>query len=348
MKFGVGFPTCREGTTYGVPFVRPEDFPRLARHAEELGFYSLWGNDHLTTPLAIRATQDAPPNFYEPLLTYASLAFVTHRIRFLIGVLVVPEREIILLAKQLATLDQLCNGRVMLGVGIGSYREEFEAVHPDLKGANRGQMLQEGIEALRQLFSERRASYAGKYIRFNDIELAPKPVQQPFPLLLNAHADVALERVGAAADGWIVAALPADRTAQARSVVDAAARRAGRDPRSIGTHFQIWLSFGNDRRAAVEKLKRSQHWRRMLAVGRDASEDAQLRRFGSGSLLGSPAEVIEQIGALETHAGVQHLGVVMLGETVQELMDDMELFAREVMPAFADGQGNAETDSALD
>jgi probable F420-dependent oxidoreductase len=334
LKFGVGFPTCREGTAYPVPFVRPGDFPQLARHAEELGFYSLWGNDHLTTPFAIRATQDTPPNFYEPLLTYASLAYVTQRIRFLIGVLVMPEREIILLAKQLATLDQLTNGRVMLGVGIGGYREEFEAVHPELKGINRGRMMEEGIAALRQLFSERRASFTGRYVKFNDVELAPKPVQQPFPILLNAHADVALERVGASSDGWIVAALPADRTAQARTVVDAAARQAGRDPRAIGTHFQIWLSFGKDRQTAVQKLKRSQHWRRTMAVAKDTSEDEQLLRFAAGNLLGSPSEVVEQIRVLEQQAGVGHMGIVMLGETMQELMDDMELFARDVMPAF--------------
>jgi probable F420-dependent oxidoreductase len=337
LKFGLGFPTCREGTAYPVPFVRPEDFPRLARRAEDLGFYSLWGNDHLTTPFAIRATQDAPPNFYEPLLTYASLAHVTQRIRFLVGVLVLPEREIILLAKQLATLDQLTNGRVMLGVGIGGYREEFEAVHPDLKNVNRGRMMEEGVEALRLLFTERRASFAGKYIRFNDVELAPKPVQRPFPVLLNAHADVALERVGATADGWVVAGLPLDRAAEARRVVDASAQRAGRDPAGIGTHFQIWLSFGKNRQTAVAKLKRSQHWRRTMARAKDSSEEEQLRLFESGNLLGSPPEVVEQIRVLDRRVGVDHLGVVLLGDTLEELMDDMELFAGEVMPSFTDG-----------
>jgi alkanesulfonate monooxygenase SsuD/methylene tetrahydromethanopterin reductase-like flavin-dependent oxidoreductase (luciferase family) len=287
LKFGVGFPTCREGTAYPTPFVRPEDFPRLAQHAEALGFYSLWGNDHLTTPFAIRATQGSPPNFYEPLLTYASLAYITQRIRFLIGVLVLPEREIILLAKQLATLDQLTNGRVMLGVGIGGYREEFEAIHPELKGVNRGRIMEEGIVALRQLFTEPRSSFAGKYIKFK--------------------------------------------------VVDAAARRAGRDPRSIGTHFQIWLTFGKDREMAIAKLKRSQHWRRTMAMARDSSEEEQLGRYAAGNLLGSPVEVIDQIRTLEQQAGVEHMGIVMLGESLAELMEDMQLFAHEVMPAFSDG-----------
>ena len=338
MKFGIGFPTCREGTAYPVPYVRPEDFPEIAQRAEELGYYALWGNDHLTTPTAIRATQPSAPNFYEPLITFASLASVTTRIRFMLGVVVLPEREIILLAKQLATLDQLSRGRLMLGVGIGSYREEFEAVHPELKGANRGRMMEEGIAALRLLFSERRASFSGKYVRFQDVELAPKPFQQPFPILLNAHADVALVRAGASGDGWIVAGLPVDGTAQAREVVDTAARRAGRDPASIALHYQVWLSFGTDRKSTVDKLQRSQHWARTVAIRPDLSEAEHLERFAAGNLLGSPDEVIQQIRWIQDRTRVDHLGVVMLGETTRELLDDMHLFAREVMPAFAESQ----------
>jgi len=251
---------------------------------------------------------------------------------------VLPEREIILLAKQLATLDQLTKGRVMLGVGIGGYREEFEAVHPELKGVNRGRMMEEGIDALRTLFTERRASYAGKYVKFDDVELAPKPYQQPFPILLNAHADVALERVGSTGDGWIVAGLPVERTVEARATVDAAARKAGRDPASIPLHFQIWLSFGKDRDAAVARLKRSQHWRRTMAIAKGVGEDEQLRRFAAGNLLGSPDEVIHQIRSFEERTGVEHMGVIMLGETTEELVGDMEHFAKEVMPAFADAK----------
>jgi probable F420-dependent oxidoreductase len=335
MKFGIGFPTCREGTAYPVPYVRPEEFAGIAQRAEELGYYALWGNDHLTTPLAIRATQTTPPNFYEPLITYASLASVTHRIRFMVGVIVLPEREIILLAKQLATLDQLSKGRLMLGVGIGSYREEFEAVHPGLKAANRGRMMEEGIAALRTLFSERRASFSGKYVKFEDVELAPKPLQQPFPILLNAHADVGLVRVGASGDGWIVAGLPFDRTAEARTIVDDAARKAGRDPASIPLHFQLWLSFGKNRESAIEKLKRSQHWRRTLAFHTDLDEGEHLHRFAAGNLLGTPDEVIQQIRSFQERTTVDHMGVVMLGENTRELREDMQLFARDVMPAFA-------------
>ncbi|HZP95577.1 MAG TPA: TIGR03619 family F420-dependent LLM class oxidoreductase [Candidatus Limnocylindria bacterium] len=335
MRFGVGIPTCREGTAYPVPYVRPEEFVPIGRRAEELGFHSLWANDHLTTPYAIRATQDAPPNFYEPIVTYAAIAAATSRLRLMLGVVVLPEREIILLAKQIATLDQLSRGRIMLGVGIGSYREEFEAVHPDLRGANRGRMMEEGIEAFRALCTERRASYHGKYIRFEDVELAPKPAQSPFPILINAHEDVALRRVGRIGDGWVVAGLDFDRAAQARAIVDAAARAAGRDPASIELHFQTWLSFGVDQAAAEAKLKRSQHWRRLAARDPELSEAKLFERYRAGNLLGGPDDVVDQVRRLAATTGAGHIGVVFLGETTTELLADMELFSARVMPAFA-------------
>jgi probable F420-dependent oxidoreductase len=333
MRFGVGLPSCREGTAYPIPYVRPADFGRLARRVEALGYYSLWANDHLTTPRVIRETQAEPPNFYEPLITYASLASVTERLKLVLSVVVLPEREPVLLAKQLATLDVLSGGRVMLGVGLGAYREEFEAVHPKLAGANRGVMLDEGIVALRRLFDEPRASFEGRYLSFRDIELAPKPVQRPFPILLNAHADAALARVGRMADGWIVAGLPHGRLAAARAQVDAAAEAAGRDPSAIGVHLQIWVTLGADRAAAEAKLRRSQHFRRMVALHLERSEAATMSRYVGGNLLGSPEEVAEQLRPYEA-AGVGHFGLVFIGNDLSELLEDVERFASEVMPRF--------------
>lgn len=335
LNLGLGFPTCREGTAYPVPYVHPHEFERIAVRAEELGFYSLWGNDHLTTPEVMRKTLDRAPNFYEPLVTFASLAHVTSRIRFFLGVLVLPEREVILLAKQLATLDQLSRGRLMVGVGIGSYREEFEAVHPDLKGANRGQMTEEAIAALRALFTERRASFRGRYVKFDDVELAPKPMQQPLPILLNAHADAPLERVGTIGDGWVVAGLAPNRVAQARTIVDDAARRAGRDPKSIALHLQVWLSLGTDSAAAEKRLRDSQHFRRVMALDPSLSAEQHIQRYRESNLIGDPAAVVKQIRALVETTRAVHLGIVFLGNTTGELLTDMELFGREVMPAFA-------------
>jgi probable F420-dependent oxidoreductase len=333
VKFGVGIPTGREGTAYPIPYVRPHEFPTVARRAEELGYYSLWGNDHFTTTNVIAATQSDPPNFYEPLITYASLINVTRDLRFVVSILVLPQREPVLLAKQVATLDALSGGRLMLGVGLGGYREEFEAVNPRLKGANRGQIVDEGIRALRVLFAERRASFEGKYLEFRNVELAPKPAQKPFPIYVSAHGDVSLKRAGRLGDGLIVAALSTEEIVHARQVMGEGAREAGRNPDDISFHFQIWCSFGEDTAAAEEKLKRSQHFRRARARDRHLTDEQQLQKYRDGNLFGNPDDVISQLRVFE-QAGVSHIGVVFLGDTMDELLADMQLFAERVMPAF--------------
>ncbi|MFN8525883.1 MAG: TIGR03619 family F420-dependent LLM class oxidoreductase [Chloroflexota bacterium] len=334
IRFGVGLPSCREGTAYSVPFAQPSDFAMMARRAEALGFHSLWANDHLTTPRVISETQPEPPNFYEPLITYATIAGVTERIKLVLSVIVLPEREPVLLAKQVATLDALSGGRVMLGVGLGAYREEFEAVHPRMKGANRGAMLDEGIQALRVLFSERSATFTGRYLEFKDVELAPKPLQTPFPILLNAHADAGLDRVGRIADGWIVAGLRLDALPAARERVHAAASAAGRDGAAIDIHAQIWISLGADRHQAEARLRASQHFRRMVALHPERSEAAVLERFAGGNLIGSPEDVYRQLEPYE-RAGIGHVGLVFLAPSAEEMMADAELFATAVMPRFS-------------
>lgn len=334
MRFGVGFPTCREGVAYPVPYVQPQEFPTIARRAEELGYYSLWGNDHFTTPSVIQATQAAPPNFYEPLITYASLIPVTRTLRFVVSVLVLPQREVILLARQLATLDVLSEGRVVLGVGIGAYREEFEAVHPELKGANRGLLLEEGVQGLRVLFTHRRAHFEGKYVRFGQVELAPKPAQDPFPIHISAHGRTALRRAGRIADGLIVAGLRPAQIAEAKRELAAGAAESGRDPASLSLHVQLWVSFGRHRAEAEAKLRRSQHFRRLVASHPEHSEAAVIGDFRTGNLFGTPDDVTDQLRVFE-RTGTVHMGIVFLGQTTDELLSDMSLFAERVMPTFA-------------
>lgn len=339
LRFGLGFPTCREGTTYAVPYVSPRDLPTIAQRAEGLGYHALWGNDHLTTPRVIRATQEQPPNFYEPIVTFASLANVTERLRFMLSVLVLPLREPVLLAKQIATLDVLSGGRVMLGLGLGGYRDELEAVQPGLKSVNRGVMLDEGVQALRCLFNEDQASFDGRYLHFRDVDLAPKPVQSAsggFPILLNASAsgEAGLRRVARLADGWIAASSSPDSVIAGRERLDAALAEQGRQPGAVETHTQIWLSLGRDQSEAEARLERSQHFKRLVAHAADQSEAEALARFRAGDLLGTPDEVIEQLRAFE-RAGVAHAGIIPVGESMDELLADMETFAARIMPAFA-------------
>ena len=333
MRFGVGFPGCREGTAYPVGFVRPGELATVARRAEDLGYYSLWSNDHLTTPSRISATQTEPPNFYEPLITYASFVNITERLRFMLGVITLPQREVVLLAKQVATLDRLSGGRVGLGVGIGAYREEFDAVHPGRKGAHRGTMVEESIEGLRLLFTERQASFQGKYVQFAGVELAPKPSQNPFPIYMTAHAPAALERVGRLGDGLIAASRTPEHTRREWETVRKAAEANGRDPNLLSLHIQTWLAFGHSQADAEQRVMGSQHFRRMAADGRGRTNEEVLAEFRIGNLFGTPATIVDQIKAFQS-TGASHLGVVFVVNTMDELLADMELFATTVMPEF--------------
>lgn len=330
VRIGVGFPGCREGTAYPVGFVRPRELATVARLAEELGYYSIWSNDHLTTPNAVAATQTDIPNFYEPLVTYAGFVNITERLRFMLGVITLPQRDVVLLAKQVATLDRLSDGRVMLGVGLGGHREEFEAVHPRLKGAHRGTMLDEGIHGLRRLFADRRASFEGKYVRFSGIELAPKPVQDPFPIFLSAHSASALERVGRLGDGLIIAARTPDQTRHEWAEVRKAAQAAGRDPERLSLHVQTWLVFGDTEREAEKRLLDSQHFRRMAAQTK-RPDDELLATYRAGNLLGTPETVAQQVRAFQ-RTGASHLGIIFVVDTMNELLAEIEMFAKKVMP----------------
>src|SRR5581483_5801962 len=157
-----------------------------------------------------------PARFYELLVTLAAIAGATERVRLGTAVLVLPLREPVTLAHQVATLDQLSGGRLVLGVGLGSYREEFEAVWPRRAGVVRGEVMDELLVALRLLLSERRAAMSGEHVAF-DVELHPKPAQERLPILVGGNHPNALRRAVTAGDGWIPTGL------------DAAAIRAGRE-----------------------------------------------------------------------------------------------------------------------
>jgi alkanesulfonate monooxygenase SsuD/methylene tetrahydromethanopterin reductase-like flavin-dependent oxidoreductase (luciferase family) len=219
----------------------------------------------------------------------------------------------------------------MLGVGLGAYREEFEAVYAGLKGAHRGTMLDEGIRGLRTLFADRRASFQGKYVHFAGVELAPKPVQDPFPIYVSAHSQTGLERVGRLGDGLIIAARSPEQTRREWAAVREAAAAHSRDSSRLSLHVQTWLALAESDRKAEQRVLGSQHFRRIAAATR-RPDDAILADYRAGNLVGTPADVAGQIRAFQS-AGASHLGIVFLVDTMDQLFADMEVFASKVMPA---------------
>jgi probable F420-dependent oxidoreductase len=175
--------------------------PRLmvdtARAAEDLGFRALWTSDHLLAPSTL-------PQFarvFEPLVVLAHLAAVTSRIRLGTSVIVLPMRSPFVVAKQAATLDQLSNGRLILGIGVGSFGEEYTNVHADFR--TRGARLDEAIRLFRHLWSGSREPFEGRFYDFPDGVFDPLPVQRDrLPLLIGGRSDAALRRAGREADIW--------------------------------------------------------------------------------------------------------------------------------------------------
>jgi probable F420-dependent oxidoreductase len=333
MRFGLGIPTCREGLAYPSGFADLQATAQLAQSAERLGFDSLWANDHLITQQVVADLLDTPPNFYEPVVAYAYLAAQVPRLQFVLATLVAPLRETVLLAKQIATLDQATQGRVVLGLGIGAYREELEAVTPRSTGVNRGRMLDEQVSALRLLFAQRRAAYQGDYVAFSELESFPKPVQQPLPIYLSGNSTGAIERAATSADGWILASASPSRTLEARQQLHTAAATAGRDPKELALCVQAWVGIGETEQAARTRLLSSQHLQRVRRLYPDRDEATLADAFARDDLLGTPDQIRERIVAY-ADAGVDHLGLIFLASDFTDLQAGVDLFGTQVLPSF--------------
>ena len=207
--------SVRVGVTlpnYG-PLAGAEALARLARHAEALGFDSIWVADHLVAPCDVRSVYPFDPRaratparldglveFYEPLVTLAYVAAVTRRIRLGVSVYVLPYRNPVVTAKLVATLDALSGGRVIFGVGVGWLREEFRAVAAD--PSRRGRVTDEYLEVCRRLWRDDVASFAGVHYHLPPVRTGPKPLQRPWPpIWIGGNSQAALARAVALGDG---------------------------------------------------------------------------------------------------------------------------------------------------
>jgi probable F420-dependent oxidoreductase len=341
MKFGIDLPTCLAGMAYPVPFATAGDVVRIAIEAEQLGYHDLSGNDHLSTQRYVREAWADPPDYFEPLVALAHIAAKTSVVRLGTGILVLPMRDPVLLAKQVATLDQLSDGRVTLAVAVGGYRDEFEAVAPDLRDASRATLIREGIEALRVLFTERRSTYRGRYRRFEDVESYPKPVQSPLPIYSGGNAEGSMRRAGELCQGWLPAKLGPAAIAAGRATVLDYARAAGRDPAAVSIALQSVVCIADTAREARERFEHSTFELFRGSLAGTMLKDVDLDTYVAGNLIGTPDEVCEKVAAFE-RAGLNHFcGTLFVADTVAEMLDQMRRFARYVMPAFPEPAATA-------
>ena len=212
-----------------------------AQAAEEAGFSTFWTNDHVVLFSDYPRSHYPYPSMFtapdprlplaDPIVAMTWAAAVTSRIEIGSSILILPQRNPVVLAKELATLDAFSGGRLVLGAGLGWSREEYEAIGADYP--NRARLMDEHIAAMRALWREDASSFEGETIRFEQAYLYPKPVRKDVPILIGGESEGAMRRVAALADGWLPLRLPVDEAAGQIARVKQLTREAGRDPEQL-------------------------------------------------------------------------------------------------------------------
>jgi len=252
MRIGVVFPQTELGGDVGA--VRA-----YGEAVQEFGFSHVLAYDHVVgadpdVHRGWRGPYDVSTTFHEPFVLFGYLAAVT-ALELVTGIIILPQRQTVLAAKQAAEVDLLTDGHFRLGVGIGWNAVEYEALGKDF--SNRGARLEEQITLLRRLWTERSVTHDGVHERVTGAGLAPLPVQRPIPIWFGAVAERALRRVGRLADGWFPQVPPGPKLDEARAIVRGAAVDAGRDPDGLGMEGRISWDEGD-----VDKLVRQAgRWR---------------------------------------------------------------------------------------
>jgi probable F420-dependent oxidoreductase len=235
MRVGVTFPQTELGGDAGA--VRA-----YAERVEELGYRHILIYDHVvgadpTVHTGWNGPYDVHTTFHEPFVVYGYLAAVTRTLELVTGVIVLPQRQTALVAKQAAEVDLLSDGRLRLGVGIGWNAVEYEALGEDF--GSRGKRSAEQIMLLRRFWTEQAVTFDGEFHRVTGAGLAPLPVQRPIPVWIGAASPPGYRRAGRLADGWFPMMRPGPALDAARAVVERAAVDAGRDPATIGMEGRV-------------------------------------------------------------------------------------------------------------
>jgi probable F420-dependent oxidoreductase len=278
VQVGVTFPQAEIGAD-------PKAIRDYAQAAEDLGYEHLLAYDHVlgADPSNREGWRGYTHKtmFHEPLTLFGYLAAITQRLELVSGVIVLPQRQSALVAKQAAEVDVLSNGRLRLGVGIGWNAVEYEALGEDF--STRGARIEEQIEVMRLLWTREVVSYEGKYHRIDEAGINPLPVQRPIPVWMGARADVGLRRTARMSDGWFPLGPLDERMREAVKRLRGYVEEAGRDPESVGIEARLDV----DRVPPEEWVVQTEAWRSLGAT------HISVNTMNAG--LGSPQEHVESI-----------------------------------------------------
>ena len=287
MQIGAVFPQTEIGSDVGA--VRA-----YAQRVQELGFAHVLAYDHVVgADPAVHEGWRGPYNlrstFHEPMVLFGYLAGVVS-VELVTGIIILPQRQTVLVAKQAAEVDVLNRGRFRFGVGLGWNPVEYEALGQSF--SDRGKRMGEQVELLRRLWTEESVTFHGAYEHVTGAGLAPLPVQRPIPVWFGAASPPAYRRAGRLADGWFPQVPPGPRLDEARALVEQAAREAGRDPSSMGMEGRVSWGEGG----AETLTHHIQKWRDAGAT------HVSVNTMGAGLV-----SVDDHLGALASAAGALEL-----------------------------------------
>jgi probable F420-dependent oxidoreductase len=330
---------------YG-PMATREFIVDVARKAEELGFRSAAVCDHLfidtksANAMTNVGTVDAQtpgsgePNWYDALSTLAYVAGITEKIRLVTNVYVLPLRHPLQVAREVTTLDVLSKGRVDLGIGVGWYPDEFEAVGVGMDA--RGEIMDEAIGVLKQVWTEKRPSFNGRYTKFRNIQFYPKPVQKPHPPIYiggyitdgRQHFGVskgrrppALVRAAKLGDGWIPCGATTEEVRKGVAIIQELTREMRRNPRGMRIISHNMVSTGK----TLQEAKRTAA---VSMVQRFGSVEAGMER----AILGTTSDAIRRFEDY-VKAGVTDFLIGFFAPTPKEVLSKMKMFSREILPS---------------
>ena len=238
MKYGFIFPQ------YELP-PDPIAIRDYVQAAESLGYDYLMTYEHV-----LGANPDRPGGwhgpytyqhaFHEPFVLFGYLAGLTQTLEFATGILILPQRQTVLVAKQAAQVDVLSGGRLRLGVGVGWNKVEYDGLNEDY--GKRGKRIEEQIALMRRLWTEPLVTFQGEFDRVDDAGISPLPLQQPIPVWFGGGADVVLKRMARLGDGWIPNTMPLDTAKSMVQKVRDYLQQVGRDPQTFGIDVRLNIS----------------------------------------------------------------------------------------------------------
>jgi probable F420-dependent oxidoreductase len=243
VELGALFPQTEIGTD-------PLAVRDFAQAAEDLGYSHMLAYEHVLGAHIERPDRGGrrwpysqKDTFYEPFVLFSYAAAFTRTLGFFTAILILPQRQTVLVAKQASSVDVLSKGRLRLGMGLGWNEVEYEALGEDFH--NRGKRFEEQVQILRALWTQDVVSFDGRWHKIDEAGLNPLPVQRPIPLWFGGSADPVLHRIATMGDGWIISGRPTSEVADNTRKLHDYARAAGRDPDSIGLQGGVLLREGD-------------------------------------------------------------------------------------------------------